>query len=100
MKILSKKNPIDIFSEASKILNEAVVHTLGPKGTNTAVVDGNGMYQIINDGKAIIEKLTSLEPDIAPALETLKQASFETNRKAGDRNYFNYCNNECFTTRC
>lgn len=84
MKILGEKKPIDIFCEASRILNEAVEHTLGPYGTNTAVVNKQGHYEIINDGKAIIEGITSLEPDIAPALETLKQASFETNRKAGD----------------
>ena len=84
MRILSKKKPIDLFCEASTILNEAVIHTLGPKGTNTAIQNDRGMYEIINDGKTIIEKLTSLEPDIAPAMETLKQASFETNRKAGD----------------
>lgn len=84
MKILSEQKPIDIFCEASKILNEAVEHTLGPNGTNTAVQTKDGYYEIINDGKAIIESITSLEPSIAPALETLKQASFETNRKAGD----------------
>ena len=50
-------------------------------------------------GKTIIEKLTSLEPDIAPAMETLKQAAFETNRKAGDRNNFYNGHNECIITR-
>lgn len=84
MKILSDKNPLDVFCEASEILNTAVSHTLGPDGTNTAVVASGGHYEIINDGKAIIEHLTSLDPEIAPALETLKQSSFETNRKAGD----------------
>lgn len=84
MKILGNKEPLDIFCEASEILNNAVIHTLGPNGTNTAVQHQNGHYEIINDGKTIIENITSLEPDIAPALETLKQASFETNRKAGD----------------
>ena len=84
MKILSDKEPIDIFCEASNILNKAVIHTLGPKGTNTAVQTKEGYYEIINDGKSIIEPITSLEPDLAPALETLKQSSFETNRKAGD----------------
>ena len=84
MKILSDKNPLDVFCEASDILNKAVSHTLGPKGTNTAKVTSGGYYEIINDGKSIIEELTSLDPEIAPALETLKQASFETNRKAGD----------------
>ena len=99
MKILSTKKPIDLFCEASNLLNEAVIHTLGPKGTNTAIQNEKGMYEIINDGKAIIEKLTSLEPDIAPAMETLKQAAFETNRKAGDRNNINNSNNECIITR-
>lgn len=85
MKILEEnKNPLDIFCEASRILNEAVYHTLGPNGTNTAIQNSNGMYEIINDGKSIIEKLTCLDEAISPALETLKQASFETNRKAGD----------------
>lgn len=85
MKILEEtKTPIDIFCEASRILNDAVEHTIGPVGTNTAIQNSKGQYDIINDGKSIIETLTSADPAIAPALETLKQASFETNRKAGD----------------
>ena len=83
MKILSERDPLEVFSEASKILNNAVEHTLGPDGTNTAVHFQN-FYNIINDGKSIIEQLTSLDPEIAPAMETLKQSAFETNRKAGD----------------
>lgn len=83
MKILSNREPIDVFLDASSILNKAVEHTLGPEGSNTAVHTQN-FYSIINDGKSIIEPLSSLDAEIAPALETLKQASFETNRKAGD----------------
>ena len=83
MKILYDKDPLEVFAEASSILNKAVEHTLGPNGTNTAVHWQN-YYNIINDGKSIVEQLTSLDPVIAPAIETLKQASFETNRKAGD----------------
>ena len=49
MKILSKKKPIDLFCEASETLNKAVIHTLGPKGTNTAIQNERGMYEIIND---------------------------------------------------
>ena len=85
MKILEKeKSPLDIFLEASSILNKAVEHTIGPNGLNTAVVTKEGRYDIINDGKTIIEGITSEDPALSPALETLKQASFETNRKAGD----------------
>jgi chaperonin GroEL len=84
MNILDDKDPLDVFCEASDILNRAVEHTLGPNGTNSAIHNKNGMYEIINDGKAILETITSLDPAVAPALETLKQSSYETNRKAGD----------------
>lgn len=84
MKILGEENPLEVFCTASKILNDSVEHTLGPRGTNSAIVNKHGQYEIINDGKSIIEGITSLDPVISPALETLKQASFETNRKAGD----------------
>lgn len=93
MRILSDSNPLEVFSKASQILADSVEHTLGPKGTNTAILNSKGGYDIINDGKSIIENLTSLDTEIYPALETLKQASFETNRKAGDRNYF-YSSND------
>lgn len=84
MYILEDKEPLDIFCEASNILNSAVCHTLGPNGLNTGLQTREGHYTIINDGKSIIQELTSTDPSIAPAMETLKQASFETNRKAGD----------------
>ena len=85
MKILSNKSPKEVFLKASDILKEAVEHTLGPKGSNTAVCTGSdGIYQIINDGKSIVQDLTSDDPAIAPALEVLKQSCFETNKNAGD----------------
>ena len=84
MYILDDKSPLDVFCEASNILNNAVEHTLGPTGMNTALHTREGHYNIINDGKSIIQELTSLDPAVAPAMETLKQSSFETNRKAGD----------------
>lgn len=85
LKVLGEESPKDIFLQASDILNDAVKHTLGPKGMNTAVcTDSSGHYQIINDGKSIVQDLTSDSPVLAPALELLKQSCFETNRKAGD----------------
>lgn len=84
MKILSEASASEKFFEASKILNDAVEHTLGPNGSNTAVLNNTGSYSIINDGKSIVESLTSMDAEIAPAMETIKQAAYETNRKAGD----------------
>lgn len=85
MKILGNEDPREIFVAASDILRDAVSHTLGPKGSNTAVcTNSSGVYQIINDGKSIVQDLTSEDPALAPALEVLKQSCFETNRNAGD----------------
>lgn len=85
MKILGNENPKEIFISASDLLKDAVSHTLGPKGSNTAVcTNSSGIYQIINDGKSIVQDLTSDDPALAPALEVLKQSCFETNRNAGD----------------
>lgn len=84
MQILSDKNPLETYVDAANIAYRAVAHTLGPGGTNTAVVNKKGSHDIINDGYSILSKLTSLEPAEAEALETIKLASFETNRKAGD----------------
>lgn len=84
MQVLSEKNPLEVYEKASEIANKAVAHTLGPGGTNTAVVNKKGSHDIINDGYSILSKLTSLDPAEAEALETVKLAAFETNRKAGD----------------
>lgn len=85
MKVLGNEDPREIFVAASDILRDAVSHTLGPKGSNTAVcTNSSGVYQIINDGKSIVQDLTSEDPALAPALEVLKQSCFETNRNAGD----------------
>lgn len=88
MKVLNTEKPLNVFLKASKLLNDAVAHTLGPNGGNTAVVLGAisnlPRYSIINDGKVIVDNLTSEDPWIAPALETLKESAKSTNKTAGD----------------
>lgn len=89
MKLISEKDPIETFKEASSILYKAVAHTLGPAGSNTAVVYGkdiqaNPKFQIINDGKTIIDNLTSTEAEIACALQTIRESVLSTNSVAGD----------------
>lgn len=89
MKLLSKDRPFDVWLKAIDILYEAVAHTLGPNGANTAVVygnriDANAKFNIINDGKAIIDNLTSDEAVVACALQTLKESVLSTNNNAGD----------------
>ena len=88
MKLISDKNPIDVFNQASELLNKAVAHTLGPAGSNTAVVYGNtqfnAKFQIINDGKTIIDNLTSSDAEVALALQTIRESVLSTNNVAGD----------------
>lgn len=89
MKLISDKNPIDVFKEASSILNKAVAHTLGPAGLNSAIVYGkdiqaNPKFDIINDGKTIIDNLTSTDAEVACALQTIRESVLSTNISAGD----------------
>lgn len=89
MKLLSDDRPFDVWSKATNILYRAVAHTLGPNGANTAVVYGNRVeanakFNIINDGKSIIDNLTSEEAVVACALQTLKESVLSTNNNAGD----------------
>ena len=77
--------PVDeVFAIASEILYEAVGHTIGPRGLNSAIPTGNGYLSIINDGKTILESLSSDNPAVKLALNTLKESSFATNQNAGD----------------
>ncbi len=88
MKLISDKNPLDVFKDASNLLNKAVAHTLGPSGANTAVVYGgmqkDAKFQIINDGKTIIDNLTSEDAEVALAIQTIRESVLSTNSVAGD----------------
>lgn len=89
LKLISDKNPIDVFQTAANTLYSAVAHTLGPSGLNTAVVYGkdiqaNPKFQIINDGKTIIDNLTHPDAEVACALQTIRESVLSTNSIAGD----------------
>lgn len=77
-------NSLELFLDASSTLYEAVYHTLGINGLNTAVPTSNNFLSIINDGKTIIENLSSNDPALRLALNTLKESSLATNKNAGD----------------
>lgn len=77
-------NVLEVFEQASTILYDAVSHTLGAYGLNTAIPTSNGYLSIINDGKTILERLSSEDPAIRLALNTLKESAFATNMRAGD----------------
>lgn len=88
MKVISDKNVLDTFCEASEILYKAIAHTLGPNGYNTAVVmpmsANTGRFSIINDGLSIIMQLSSPDTEVASAIEVLKEVAVQTNKIAGD----------------
>lgn len=74
----------NLFMGASKKLYDAVVHTIGPNGSNTAIPTGNSFLSIINDGKTILESISSADSAERLALNTLKESSYATNKEAGD----------------
>lgn len=74
----------DVFLEASTILFDSISHTLGRDGLNTAIPTSNGFLSIINDGKTILESISSDDTATKFALNTLKESAFATNMNAGD----------------
>lgn len=74
----------ELFLKASDILNSVVEHTLGPDGTNSAIPTQNNFLSIINDGKSIIERLSSDDKALRLAMNTLKESSLATNKNASD----------------
>ena len=74
----------ELFLGASQKLANAVQHTIGPNGTNTAIPTSNDFLSIINDGKTIIETISSSDLAEKLAINTLKESAFATNKEAGD----------------
>ena len=62
----------DLFLNASNKLFSAVSHTIGPNGKNTAIPTQNNYLSIINDGKTILENISSNDEATKLALNTLK----------------------------
>ena len=83
-RIYDEASVSDIFINASQILYDAVAHTIGPEGLNSAIPTSNGYLSIINDGKTILESLSSDNIAVKLALNTLKESAFATNLNAGD----------------
>ena len=74
----------NLFLGASSKLYDAVAHTIGPNGSNTAIPTSNGFLSIINDGKTILETISSANFAEKFAINTLKESSYATNLEAGD----------------
>lgn len=74
----------ELFLNASTKLYKAVAHTIGPKGSNSAIPTNNGFLSIINDGKTILETISSSNVAEKLAINTLKESSYATNLQAGD----------------
>ena len=81
---LYEDNIQNLFLGASQKLYNAVSHTIGPEGTNTAIPTGNDFLSIINDGKTIIETISSNNLAEKLAINTLKESAFATNKESGD----------------
>lgn len=77
-------NVKELFLNASTKLYSSVAHTLGPNGFNSAIPTSNQYLSIINDGKTILETLSSGDIAEKLAINTLKESAFATNKNAGD----------------
>jgi len=71
-----------ILSGINKI-EKPVIGTLTPKGRNVIYDTGFG-YGVTNDGKTIVQQITSEDPVEDAIINIIKQASLKTDQVAGD----------------
>lgn len=83
-KVFYNKDAKDKITEAVKIIYEAVSHTLGPKGGNTAFSISNSNPIVTNDGVSIAKEISVKDPAINIGIELIKQAAIRANEEAGD----------------
>ncbi|MGL5754586.1 MULTISPECIES: chaperonin GroEL [Bacteria] len=83
-KIFYNKDAKDKIEEAVNIIYEAVAHTLGPKGGNTAFSISNSTPIVTNDGVSIAKEISVKDPAINIGIELIKQAAIKANEEAGD----------------
>ncbi len=73
----------DLLAGAQK-LSDYVSSTLGPKGTNVILYDGETKPIITKDGVTVAKAFELPNPAENMASEVIKQAALETNKQAGD----------------
>lgn len=83
-KIFYNKDAKEKITEAVNIIYEAVAHTLGPKGGNTAFSISNSNPIVTNDGVSIAKEISVKDPAINIGIELIKQAAIRANEEAGD----------------
>lgn len=83
-KIIFGKEARDKINQAVEIMHEAVSHTLGPKGGNTAFSITNATPIITNDGVSIAREISVKDPEVNIAIQLIKQAAIKANDQAGD----------------
>lgn len=69
---------------AVNILNEAIAHTLGPKGGNTGFSISNSTPIITNDGVSIAREIFVKDQAVNAAIQLIKEAAIKANTEAGD----------------
>ena len=67
-----------------EIVYNAVAHTLGPLGSNTAFSVGHSTPIVTNDGVSIAKEIKVSDKGVNIGIELLTQAAIKTNNVAGD----------------
>ena len=67
-----------------KLLADAVVTTLSPKGRNVAIHRNWGAPIIVHDGVTVAREVESLDPSVKIGIDLVREAAQKTNEEAGD----------------
>src|SRR5688572_26428976 len=72
-----------LISGVTKLAN-AVVATLGPRGSNVAIDRSWGAPTVLHDGVSVAKEITLEDPFENMGAQLIKQAASKTNDEAGD----------------
>lgn len=70
--------------EGVKLLADAVVTTLSPKGRNVAIQKQWGLPLVVHDGVTVAREVDSREPLVKVGIDLVRESAQKTNEEAGD----------------
>lgn len=84
-KILSfQSNAREKLYKGVKLLADAVITTLGPKGRNVAIQRPWGIPIVVHDGVTVAREVDTKDPLVAIGIHLVREAASKTNEEAGD----------------
>ncbi len=83
-KIIFKQEAREKLREGAKIMHDAVVTTLSPKGRNVGITRQWGTPIVVHDGVTVAREVEDKDEFVNSGIQLIREAASKTNEEAGD----------------